>query len=684
MSVSLTRHGAFAVVSVDHPPVNALSQAVRQGLWDMVGLLDHETSVTAVILVCAGRTFIAGADVSEFGKAPMEPFLPDLVQRIETARKPWIAAIHGSALGGGFEIALGCRYRVALASASVGLPEVNLGIVPGAGGTVRTPRFAGVGPAVELVTGGKPVRAAKAKEMGLIDAVIEGDLLEGSLAFAQACDFENLPALAQDRVIDAVGADFWATAEAALLKRVRGEAAPLRALACIKAATERGFTEALAFERETFLDLRGSRQASALRHVFFCERAAPRPSELNGITARPVRTVGVIGGGTMGAGIAAACRDAGLPVILIEQDQPALERGLANLSRIYEGAVARGRISAQQAEDKIKGVAGDTDMAALADADLVIEAVFEDMAVKRAVFARLVAHCRSDAILATNTSYLDPRMIFAGLPHQDRFLGLHFFSPAQVMKLLEIVPTDETDPTVLAAGFALARSMNKIPVRAGICDGFIGNRMLKILRAQAERVLLSGATPAMVDAAMRAFGQPMGPFEAQDLGGLDIAAFQRKAARERGDPVFAPVAERLVASGRLGQKTKAGWYDYPEGSRQGQVSDVVADAIATAADEAHVSQHSWSTAGTIDALVLPMVNEGAKILAEGVALRASDIDLVKIHGYGFPRWLGGPMHWAQAEGLVDVVARLDALADQGLSEPACEHLRNHSRSGQVL
>jgi 3-hydroxyacyl-CoA dehydrogenase len=290
--------------------------------------------------------------------------------------------------------------------------------------------------------------------------VIEGDLLEGSLAFAQACDFENLPALAQDRVIDAVGADFWATAEAALLKRVRDEAAPLRALACIKAATERGFTEALAFERETFLDLRGSRQASALRHVFFCERAAPRPSELNGITARPVRTVGVIGGGTMGAGIAAACRDAGLPVILIEQDKPALERGLANLSRIYEGAVIRGRISALQAEDKIKGVAGYTDMAALADADLVIEAVFEDMAVKRGVFARLVAHCRSDTILATNTSYLDPRMIFVGLPHQDRFLGLHFFSPAQVMKLLEIVPTVETDPTVLAAGFALARSMN--------------------------------------------------------------------------------------------------------------------------------------------------------------------------------------------------------------------------------
>ena len=684
MTVSLTRHGAFAVVSVDHPPVNALSQAVRQGLWDMVGKLDQDASVTAVILICAGRTFIAGADVSEFGKPPIEPFLPDLVQRIEAARKPWIAAIHGSALGGGFEIALGCRYRVAVASASVGLPEVNLGIVPGAGGTVRTPRFAGVGAAVELVTGGKPVRAPKAKEMGLIDAVIEGDLLEGSLAFAKACDVAHLPALAQDRVVAAVEPDFWTKAEAALIKRVRGEAAPLRALACIKAATERSFSDALAFERETFLELRGSRQASAMRHVFFCERAAPRPAELNGVTARPVRTLGVIGGGTMGAGIAAACRNAGLPVILIEQDPPALERGLANLSRIYKGAVARGRISAQQAEDKIKGVAGHTDMAALADADLVIEAVFEDMAVKRGVFARLADHCRPDAILATNTSYLDPQMIFEDLPHQERFLGLHFFSPAQVMKLLEIVPTKQTDPAVLAAGFALARSMNKIPVRAGICDGFIGNRMVKVLRAQAERVLLSGATPAMVDAAMRAFGQPMGPFEAQDLGGLDIAAFQRKAARERGEAVFAPVAERLVASGRLGQKTRAGWYDYPEGSRQGQASDEVAGAIAGAAAEAHVSQRIWSASAIIDALVLPMVNEGTKILAEGIALRASDIDLVKIHGYGFPRWLGGPMHWAEAEGLVDVVTRLDALAREGLAEPACDTLRNHSRTGQAL
>lgn len=680
MTVHLARQGNAAIVKVDHPPVNALSQAVRQGLWDMVDVLDQDETVKVVILICEGRTFIAGADVSEFGKPPVAPFLPDLVKRIEGARKPWIAAIHGSALGGGFEIALGCRYRVALASASVGLPEVNLGLVPGAGGTVRTPRLAGVEAAVELVTTGKPVRAERARQLGLIDAVVDGDLLAGSLAFAASCDAASIPALAQDRKLDAVAPEFWRQAETSLSKRVRGEIAPLRALACIRAAVERGFDEALAFERETFLELRGSKQASALRHVFFCERAAPRPAELNGVTPRPLRKVGVIGGGTMGAGIAAACRDAGLSVVMIERDQASLERGLGNLDALYQGAVKRGRLSEQQAADRLGGVEGQTDYSALADADLVIEAVFEDLAVKQAVFAKLSEVCRPDAVLATNTSYLDPTRIAQGLAHPERFLGLHFFSPAHVMKLLEIVPIAQTDPAVLATGFALARSMNKIPVRAGVCDGFIGNRILKVTRLQAERLLLAGASPSQVDAAMRGFGLPMGPFEAQDLGGLDIAAFQRKAARERGEPVFAPVAERLCQSGRLGQKTRAGWYDYPDGSRQGQDSAQVAAEIAAAAAEFTYPRRDWRDEEIIGAIVLPMVNEGARILAEGIALRASDIDLVKIHGYGFPRWLGGPMHWAQAEGLAGCVAALDALAGQGMADPACDYLREKSRS----
>jgi 3-hydroxyacyl-CoA dehydrogenase len=397
-----------------------------------------------------------------------------------------------------------------------------------------------------------------------------------------------------------------------------------------------------------------------------------------------LQRIGVVGGGTMGAGIVAACRDAGLPVVLIERDAPSVSAGLAKVQAIYDSAVKRGRLNAQQAQEKMSGVTGVSDYQALADVDLVIEAVFEDLAVKQAVFAALDRVCRADALLATNTSYLDPMAIAAGLSHPERFLGLHFFSPAQVMKLLEIVSTPATAPDTLATGFALARAMNKIPVRSGICDGFIGNRILKTTRAQAERLLLAGASPSAVDAAMRVFGFAMGPFEAQDLGGLDIAAFQRKAARARGETVFAPVAERLCAAGRLGQKTKAGWYDYPDGVRQGQPSPQVEAVIAQARAAAGVTKRDWTQETILDVLLLPMVNEGAKILQEGIAKRAADIDLVKIHGYGFPRWQGGPMHWGQAQGLQHLVEKLDALAQQGMAAPVCDYLRTRSQTGDAL
>ena len=685
MTVSVKIEGAVAVVTVDNPPVNALSQAVRQGLWDMVERLDKDAQVKAVILICAGRTFIAGADIAEFGKPPSAPQLPDLIAHLESSHKPWIAAIHGSALGGGFEIALGCRYRLALSSASIGLPEVTLGLVPGAGGTVRTPRFTSVATAVEMITTGKPMSAEQARKNGLIDHVIDGDLLSGSLAFVARCDLSHPPPIASERPAAKADAGFWQETEAALKKRIRGEVAPLRALACLRNATESDFADALVFERETFLDLRASSQAAALRAVFFSERSAPRPADLASHTPRAVNCVGVIGGGTMGAGIAAACRDAGLSVLLIERDDAALARGLATVADLFNGAVKRGRLNAEQAREKIAGVSGHTDYSVLSAADLVIEAVFEDLAVKQAVFKRLDKACRPETILATNTSYLDPDVIARGLSHPERFLGLHFFSPAHVMKLLEIVPTAQTDPVVLATAFAVARSMRKIPIRAGICDGFIGNRILKTTRAQAERLLLAGATPQQVDAAMRAFGFAMGPFEAQDLGGLDIAAFQRQAARARGEMVFAPVAERLCALGRLGQKTRAGWYDYPEGSRQGQPSEQVAQEIA-AAQQAQTGfvRQVWTSESILDVLLLPMVNEGAHILAEGIALQASDIDLVKIHGYGFPRWQGGPMHWAQARGLQAVTDRLQALAEQGMAEPVCAYLRDRSARGMSL
>ncbi|MCR6502244.1 3-hydroxyacyl-CoA dehydrogenase NAD-binding domain-containing protein [Shinella sp. CPCC 101442] len=679
MTITITRENAIAVVTVDNPPVNALSQALRQGLIEAVAELDADAAVKAVVLICAGRTFIAGADVNEFGKPPQPPHLPDVVATVEAAKKPWVAAIHGSALGGGLEVALGCAYRVAVASANLGLPEVKLGIIPGAGGTVRLPRLIGPAAAVDLVTGGSPVGAKKAQALGLINAVIDGDLRAGAIAFANDSASKPVPQPISGRAVPAVEAGFWEGAEKAVAAKAKREVAPLRALASVRNASETDFASAMAFERETFLELRGSEQAAGLRRVFFAERAAPRPPELAGVAPRDMRSAAVIGGGTMGAGIAAALRDAGLPVILIERDAAAVERGIANIRAIFDGSVKRGRITQTVADDRLSGVTGSDDYGLLADTDLVIEAVFEDIAVKRVVFEKLSAVCRPDAVLATNTSYLDPTAISKGVSHPERFLGLHFFSPAHIMKLLEIVPTEETALEVLATGFALARLLGKIPVRAGICDGFIGNRILKVTRAQAERLLLSGATPSAIDAAMRAFGLPMGPFEAQDLGGLDIAAFQRKAARERGEAPFAPVAERLCALTRFGQKSGGGWYDYDPGDRAPKPSETVAAIIAE--EVAGRPQRTWDEASIADAVILPMVNEATRILEERVALRSADIDLVKIHGYGFPRWRGGPMHYAEARGLAEVVVVLDRLAAEGLADAPCEGLRQAAQAG---
>ncbi|MBD3763201.1 MAG: enoyl-CoA hydratase/isomerase family protein [Rhodobacterales bacterium] len=637
--VRIDRDGDIAVVTVDNPPVNALGQALRQGLWDAVATLDADPAVRAVVLICAGRTFIAGADVTEFGRPPQPPHLPDLVDRIEGAARPWIAAIHGSALGGGFELAMGCRFRVALDTAQVGLPEVTLGIVPGASGTVRTPRLAGVAAAVDLVTTGRPVGAARALDLGLVDAVVTGDLRAQAVAFARAALTRPLPQPVSARPVTAPDPAWWEDRRKAIAKRARGEVAPLRALDCLRAAAERPFAQAMAQERATFLDLRGSDQAAALRHIFFAERAAPRPAHLAGIDPLPLRRAAVIGGGTMGAGIVAALRDAGLPVVLIERDEAAVARGLDNLRAIFDGAVRRGRLTEPQAADRLAGVTAGCDHALLADSDLVIEAVFEDLGVKRAVFDRLGQVCRADAVLATNTSYLDPQLIARGLPDPARFIGLHFFSPANVMKLLEIVPTPDTAPAVLATGFALARSLGKIPVQAGICEGFIGNRILKRYRAEAEALLRQGVTVAAVDAAMRAHGLAMGPFEAQDLGGLDIAWLQREGARAAGQDVPETLGDILVRAGRKGQKTGGGWYDYAPGDRTPQPSAAVAALIAP-----QVAPAQDMPAEAIAArLVAAMADEGRAILAQGIARTPADIDLVEVHGYGYPRWRGGPM-----------------------------------------
>ncbi|MGR3479898.1 3-hydroxyacyl-CoA dehydrogenase NAD-binding domain-containing protein [Salipiger marinus] len=633
----------IACVTLDNPPVNALSAALRRALWDMAETLDADPDVRAVVLTCAGRTFIAGADVREFGQPPVEPHLPDVVARLEGAAKPWVAAIHGAALGGGLEVAMGCRFRVAAPTARVGLPEVSLGIVPGASGTVRTPRLVGMAAAVDLVTSGRHWPAAKALEAGLLDAVLEGDLTEAAMGFARRALEEDLHDPVSARPLSPMPEEFWTEARKTAARA--GHAAPLAALDCLRCASEAPFAEAMAKERETFLALRPSPEAQALRHVFFAERAAPRPAALKDVAPRALQRVGVIGGGTMGAGIAAACREAGLEVVLIERDDAALARGLAAVEAIFDGAMARGKLSQADRAARSDGLSGSTGYDRLAEADLVIEAVFEDAAVKRAVFAELGRHCRADAVLATNTSYLDPRGLTEGVPHPERMLGLHFFSPAHVMKLLEIVPLPDTAPEVLATGFALARALGKMPVQAGICEGFIGNRILKRTRAEAEQLVRRGVPLAQVDAAMRAYGFRMGPFEAQDLGGLDIAYLQREGARADGQDVPETLGDLLVRAGRKGQKTGGGWYDYAEGDRRPQPSPTVEALLAP-----HVAAADPLPPEAIAAaLVGAMAAEGQALLAEGIAQAPADIDLVKIHGYGFPRWKGGPMFAAALE-----------------------------------
>ena len=642
--VSLHHEGDIAVVTVNNPPVNALSLALRQELLDAVEACEANGAVRAVVLICEGRTFIAGADVREFGKPPQPPHLPDVVARIEGAQKPWVAAIHGAALGGGLEVAMGCRFRIAVADAKVGLPEVTLGIVPGASGTVRTARLAGVACAVELVTSGRPWNADKALAAGLIDGIVVGDLKEEALAFARTALESPLPPVASERPVEPMPEAFWQEAKRVASKV--GYQAPLKALELIRLGSELPFSEAMIKERETFLMLRETDEAAALRHVFFAEKAAGRPAALRSVEPRPVATVGVVGGGTMGAGIVAALRQAGLPVVLIERDQIALDRGMNTLSALFDGAVKRGKLDAKGKAERMGGVTGSLEYGALSNCDLVIEAVFEEISAKRAVFAELACHCRPDAILATNTSYLDPREIVLGLPNPDRFIGLHFFSPAHVMKLLEIVPVPETAQEVLAAAFALARRLGKMPVKAGICEGFIGNRILKRYRAEAEALIMDGVPIADVDKAMRVFGFRMGPFEAQDLGGLDIAFLQREGARSKGNEVPETLGDILVKAGRKGQKTGGGWYDYRDGDRTAYPSDAVKQLLKerTGVEKTRpldaISNH----------LIAAMAAEGQVILDEGIAAQPFDIDLVEIHGYGFPRWKGGPMFWAERMG----------------------------------
>jgi 3-hydroxyacyl-CoA dehydrogenase len=645
MPVTLERHDDIAVVTIDNPPVNALGTAVRARLMDLATDLDADLAVRAVVLCGAGRLFVGGADITEFDRPPEAPTLPDVIARIEGATKPWVAAIHGQALGGGLELALGCHGRVAVPGARMGLPEVTLGIIPGAGGTQRLPRLIGLAAAIPVVAERKMLDAAQAVATGLVDRVIDAPLLPGAVAHARDLAAQALPPPAITRPLPDPGPAFWAEAALRVERSARGQPAPPAALAAVRIGVERGSAAGLAHERATFLALRGSDEAAALRYLFLAERAAPRPADLRGTAPRPVATVGIVGGGTMGSGIATAFRLAGLAVVMSERDGAALDRGMTAVQGMIDAAARRGILPAGGAGD-LSGCVG---LASMAPCDLVIEAVFEDLDAKRDVFAALCAICRTDAILATNTSYIDPRRIVWGLPDPDRFLGLHFFSPAQVMKLLEIIPLPDTTPEVLATGFDIARRLGKVPVRSGICDGFIGNRMLKRYRTEAEAMLRAGVPHGDIDAAMRGFGHAMGPFQMQDMAGLDISFLNRAAARARGEDVPETPGDLLVRAGRMGVKSGGGWYDYDPGDRTPRPSARAAEIIAPlVAAPVHMDP------GAIAArLIAAMAAEGQTILTEGIAATASDIDLVQVHGYGFPRTRGGPMFMATRQRPID-------------------------------
>ncbi|MEJ1990512.1 MAG: 3-hydroxyacyl-CoA dehydrogenase NAD-binding domain-containing protein [Maritimibacter sp.] len=648
-TVTVEIRDAIGWVTIDSPPVNALGQSVRQGLMEAVTQL-AEADVQAVVLTGAGRTFVAGADIRELGKTPAEPYLPDVLAAIAAAPVPWIAAINGMALGGGLEVAMACHARIAAPSAKLGLPEVNIGIIPGSGGTVRLPRLVPMATAIKLVTSGKPIGAQEALDAGLVDRLSGEDLLGEAAAMARDLAEMGRPKPALERDLVAGDPIDWDAQASQLRKRSRGAAAPLEALASLKCAASEPVDVALAGERERFLRLAASDEAAALRHIFFAERAAGKG--LKQAQADPVdlSRVGVIGGGTMGAGIATALLLAGSQVHLIERDAAAAETARTRVADTIAASVKRGVVPVAKGEAALAELSTGADYAALADCPLVIEAVFEDLDVKRQVFETLDAIMPAEAILATNTSYLDVNVLAQTTRDPSRILGLHFFSPAHVMKLLEVVRGEATSARALATGGALAKLLRKIPVVAGVCDGFIGNRIMAAYRRECEFMLEEGALPQQIDAAMQEFGFAMGIYAVQDMSGLDIAWAQRKARAPLRDPAerYARIADRLCEAGRLGRKTGKGWYDYSSGKAEvdPEVTRIIEEESARAGRE-----RTTFTAPEIMARILgTMQREGQAVLDEGIAESADDIDVVMITGYGFPRHKGGPMYLASKAG----------------------------------
>ena len=650
--ITTSRQGDVLILTSDNPPVNALGAAVRQGLQAGIEEAKTDYTIKAVVIIAAGKTFFAGADITEFGKAMQEPSLPVLVDAIEALDKPVVAAIHGTALGGGCEVALACHYRIAVPSAKLGLPEVKLGILPGAGGTQRLPRVAGVEFALELAAKGDPVSAARAKDAGLVDRLAgEDSLLADAVAYANEVAAARPLPRASAKTVTADPTVF-ETFRKTNAKRFRGFEAPETIVQVIEQTVSKPYQEGVQVERMNFMKLIMGVQSAAQRHIFFAERKA---SKIDGIPEdiqlRDIKRVGVIGAGTMGGGISMNFLSAGIPVTIVEMQQDALDRGTGVMRKNYEGSAAKGRIKPEQVDQAMGLLKPTLSLDDLADCDLVIEAVYESMDVKKDVFGKLDKICKPGAILASNTSYLNVDEIAASTSRPQDVLGLHFFSPANVMKLLEIVRGEKTADDVLATAMALSKKIRKVAVIAGVCHGFIGNRMLMPRQVEAMKLLMEGATPEQIDRVHVEFGMPMGPFQMSDLAGVDIG-WHRDPTR------IESIRDALAAEGRWGQKKGAGFYDYDE-KRNPSNSARVTEIIEDFRKQTGTPQHEVTTEEIIERTLHPMVNEGALILAEGKAQRASDIDVVWIYGYGWPVYRGGPMFWADTEGLSKIVAGLE-------------------------
>ena len=654
MQGRLEKRGDVGIIWIDNPPVNAISVAVRAAMIDGVAKLVADPAIKVGVLACEGRTFMAGADITEFGKPPLSPGLHDAIATIESSAKPIVCAIHGTAFGGGLEVALACHYRVAVASAKIGLPEVKLGLLPGAGGTQRLPRLTGVEAALGIIVSGDPVSAAQAAKAGVIDKIIDGDLLDGAIDYARGLITQKAPLRKiRDINVDAgkLPAGFFDEARKRIAKERRSLFAPQRIVDALEAAATLPFEKGMARERELFLQCLHNSQSKALQHVFFAERRAANVANLDKNTAkRDIKSVAIIGAGTMGGGIAMNFLNIGIPVTLLEMKPEALDQGIGVIRKNYDSTASKGKLTMEQVEQRMGLLRPTLSYDDLGEADLIIEAVFETMAIKKDVFGKLDKAAKRGAILASNTSYLSIDEIADSTSRPSDVVGMHFFSPANVMRLLEIVRGARTAQDVLLTVVDLAKRINKVGVVCGNRDGFIGNRMLGGYAYQASLMVLEGAMPEQIDAALRNFGMPMGVLQMSDLAGLDVGY---KSRRDRDPSTFdgrvTRSADLLVEMGRLGQKSQAGYYDYAPGDRTPRPSPVVSEVIERVSKEYGIARRRFTDEEIVERCFLALMNVGCEVLREGVASRASDIDVVYLYGYGFPAYRGGPMFWAENE-----------------------------------